>query len=338
VATISPRRALGPWIVLVLVVATIAAMTTDSPAPRRDRDAAPPTTETSTPSPVDDDDPRLFATDSPWNVPIGADPALDPRSDAQVAWLVSKPHPATVNLYEYGIPIWHASADTDRHVVPCTKPWGTCGLVGNEMPIPSDAHATEVIDDGVLVVLDLDAGLSYELYGAERTDGGWTAAWGGVLPLDGDGVGTAANSATGAAVSRVAGVVRVEELRVGRVDHALVFSTDNACRGEFRYPAAKTDGRSGRPDCLPEGARVQLDPSVDLGAMPELSNVERIIGRALQRYGAYAIDNGGNRMAFSFESPSGESDPYPALGIEDHDGLDRLPWGRLRVLASWDGT
>jgi hypothetical protein len=43
-------------------------------------------------------------------------------------------------------------------------------------------------------------------------------------------------------------------------------------------------------------------------------------------------------MAFIFENPIGEQDPYPAAGLRwDYDNMPHIPWHRLRVLQRWDG-
>jgi hypothetical protein len=66
---------------------------------------------------------------------------------------------------------------------------------------------------------------------------------------------------------------------------------------------------------------------------------ERAVAKALQTYGAYAMDNGGARMAYIFEVPSGEADPYPSVGFtSDYFGMNKIPWTKLRVLASWNGA
>src|SRR3712207_7342544 len=54
---------------------------------------------------------------------------------------------------------------------------------------------------------------------------------------------------------------------------------------------------------LCRSARVQLDPSIDVSALPDLSHAERTVARALQVHGAYNIDVGGATMAFIFEMP-----------------------------------
>ncbi len=279
---------------------------------------------------------RPFSPSSPFNTLIPPAPALDPLGPDMVAHLSSGHHPGVANLYDYGVPIWDADASTPRHTIDCLRSWGQCGLEQEPVPIPVGATATPVTKDGAMVVIDWSTRRSYEFYEAENVDGAWRAGWGSVVSIDGTG---AEGQAVGAGVSRLAGVVRTFEMAQGHIDHALVFSTDNACQGVYRYPATKTDGRSSRADCIPEGTRVQLDPAIDVDSLPGLTPGERTVARALQRYGAYAIDNGGARMAFIFETPSGEGDPYAAVGFGgDYYGMDRIPWGALRVLKSWDGA
>ncbi len=248
--------------------------------------------------------------------------------------LAGSAKPRVANLYSYGVPIYEADASTPRYSVNCLRDWGVCGLEQEPVPVPLGAVPSPG-SDGAMVVVDFSTRRSYEFFKAERRpDGGWQAAWGGVVDLDGPGT---PGAAVGAGVSRLAGVVRAREIADGRIDHALVFSTDNACTQAYRYPASKTDGGSTRPDCIPEGARIQLDPAVDVDALG-LGSAERAVARALQTYGAYAIDNGGAPMAFIFENPAGEADPYPAAGLRwDYFGLDGIPWHSLRVLRQWDG-
>ena len=335
-------RLLGAWVAVVLLVGGAAAVARGDGEPssgeRRER-AAPTTTSTAAPvDPVAPGD-APFAEDGPWRLAIPDDPALDERSDSIVARLSSGEPQAVANLYEYGIPIWDADGSAEPQVVPCLLDWGTCTIDGVPIPIPADAEATDVDADGVLVVVDYEAQLSYEFYEAERTADGWRTGWGARFELGGSGVGDEVNSVTGAGVSRLAGVVRINEVEDGEIDHPLVFSTDVACPGDYRVPASKTDGRNDVSGCIVHGTRVQLDPEVDLDAIEGLTAAERMVGRALQRYGAYAIDNGGARMAFSFERPSGEDDPYASVGLDrDYRRLDGLPWDRLRVLRTWDGS
>jgi hypothetical protein len=252
-----------------------------------------------------------------------------------VSALANDPHPGVADLYAYGVPIWDSYAGSPLYNITCTRDWGTCGLEAGPVPIPTNASATPVANDGAMVVVDWATRRSFEFFEAQRSRTGWTAGWGGVLSIDGIGNG---GQATGSDISRLAGVVRTFEMRQGVINHALVFSTNNACHGVYRFPAGTTDGSSLRSSCIPEGARIQLDPSINVDAIANMTAGERVVARALQKYGAYAIDNGGANMAFIFEVPSGETDPYPSVGFTgDYFGMDRIPWTRLRVLRQWDG-
>ncbi|HEX2698786.1 MAG TPA: hypothetical protein VHM89_01100 [Acidimicrobiales bacterium] len=276
---------------------------------------------------------RPFAPTAAWNAVIADAPVLDPNSAAIGGYFGA--NRAFADLYEFGVPIFDADSSTPRFDVQCTKPWGTCQLSRQSVPIPSNAVPSPG-SDGAMVVVDWQARTAYEFWQAVRLPaGGWTTSWGGVVSVDGSGT---PGSAVGAGVSRLAGVVRTAEIAQGRIDHALVFSTNNACRTTFRFPASKTDASSTRADCIPEGARIQLDPSIDVATLPGITAGERAVARALQVYGAYAIDVGGAAMAFIFENPAGEPDPYGAAGLaRDYFDMAHVPWGRLRVLRQWDG-
>jgi hypothetical protein len=276
---------------------------------------------------------RPFAASSPWNVPVPAAPVLDPRTGIVVAHLASRP--AIADLYEYGFPVYTASISTPRYPVDCTKPWGTCGLERQPVPVPLGARPSTGTD-AAMVVIDPGTGQEFDFWQARRTStGGWGASWGAVSDLAGDG---RTDGATGPGLPVLGGLVRTAEITNGVIDHALAFSTDAACRSVFRYPAWKTDGASTRTDCVPEGARLQLDPSINVKAIPGITPAEVAVARAMQVYGAYVRDNGGATMAFGFESPTTGVDPYPAAGLRwDYAAMPHVPWQRMRLLRSWDG-
>jgi hypothetical protein len=134
-------------------------------------------------------------------------------------------------------------------------------------------------------------------------------------------------------VNTLAGVIRTFEMRDLHIPHALSIATDNSCSDKFRYPATKTDGKSSRSDCIPEGARLQLDPSIDVDTLPGITPGERAVARAMQTYGAINRDNCASNICVAFESPTGDADPYPAAGFDgDYYTMPHIPWSRLRVL------
>ncbi len=134
----------------------------------------------------------------------------------------------------------------------------------------------------------------------------------------------------------MAGVIRVSEIKQRSIPHALVLQTDNVCAKIFRAPALKTDGLSQRSDCIPEGARVQLDPALDLSKIAGLSPAERTVARALQVYGGYVIDRGDAPVSVSFEravdaTGSSPGSVYAAAGLTV--GLLRPVEGAVEAFA-----
>ena len=277
--------------------------------------------------------PEPFAPSSSWRTPVSPDPALDPNSAAMIAG-VQTPPAFYASMLEFGIPIYQAGPDTPRYTVTCSETnWGPCPFDGIEVPVPDGARP-HTGSDGAMVVVDEGSGLSYEFWQARQENGSWTTTFGAINEVAGSGWGGAA---TGSGASRLAGVVRLDEVARGDIPHALALQTDNVCAGAVRPPALKTDGSSTRPDCLPEGARLQLDPALDLDSL-NLTPAERMIATAMQRYGGYIVDVGGTALSFSLQldpQAGGENigQIYQDAGFRwDYDALDGVPWDRLRVL------
>lgn len=321
------------------VAATAAALMPLASAALTDREApageAPATATEYRSSPRE----RAFADSSPFNTPIEPGVALDPRS-AEIVDLLSSAGHATAAVYRYVPPVYDADAETPRYDMVCIETWGPCDFESVKVPIPDNAIASPG-SDASLVVIDWSTERVFEFwkYREDRR----TVAWGSVLPLTGSGTGSGTNDpgrfgATGAGVSRLAGVVRTHEITEGHIDHALVGVTGRACRGAFRYPAVKTDGWAAGDRCIPQGARVQLDPRVHCRSLPHIKAWEVAVCEALQTYGWYNIDNGARRapgFTIQFENPHGGHDPYPGVGLEEYARIDAIPLDRLRVLATW---
>ncbi len=283
---------------------------------------------------------RPFSPKSSFNVKIRSHPKLD-RNSAAMVRRISRAHQANANLYAFGIPIYTAPAGTPRYPIRCVMEgvWGPCPLSRQPMPIPASARPSTG-SDGVLVVIDPTTRTIGEYWQARKDGSAWSASWGAVNYLDGSGWG---GGSTGAGASRLAGVVRVSEIENRSIKHALVVQTDTLCADVVRKPALKTDGTSTRSDCLPAGARIQLDPKIKLSTIKGITPAERAVARALQVYGAYVIDRGGAPLSVSFErapdaTESSVGSVYRAAGLRwDYDGLDHIPWHRLRVLRTWKG-
>jgi len=95
---------------------------------------------------------------------------------------------------------------------------------------------------------------------------------------------------------------------------------------------------------MPEGYRVQLDPTVNVDAISGITPGEKVIAKTLQTYGAYAGDKGGSRMGFIFElvrdaSASSPGSVWKDAGFAwDYYDMAKIPWSKLQVLKNWDGS
>ena len=238
---------------------------------------------------------------------------------------------ARIALRSYTVPLYMAGAHTPRRRVRMTASWRPRRAL-RSVPIPAGA-APDPASDGHLAVIDRSNGCEYDFWKLRRKGRRWEAAWGNALPVRGTGIYRRGYSARGSGFALLAGVVMPAELRRGRIDHALLMSYPYTRAGGPVRPATESDGPIRGRRAIPEGARLQLDPSLDLDALG-LSGYERTIARALQRYGAYMGDTGGNGISlYALHPQSTRSNPYGgALPDETYPSLDGIPFDRMRVL------
>ena len=277
---------------------------------------------------------RIFNDASPFNTPVATDAPLHPDSAGLVAALVERAAEGVLlATTEWTYPTFRADASTPRFNVRLTAEWSPFGLL-LDVPIPEVA-IPDPQDDAHLIVIDVEGGWVYDLWQARRTETGWAAWWGNRIALDSDGVYPLGLSARGSGFSTLAGVIWPHEIAQGRIDHALVFSTLPNREGLFVAPATESDGRSDDPLTLPEGARLRLDPGLDLRTL-DLEPWELTIARAMQEYGIILADNGSASVTFYTVHPAsfgGYATPWPLdEGIGYASGI---PLDRLQLLA-WD--
>jgi hypothetical protein len=274
---------------------------------------------------------RLYAAKSAFNQPIPAGAAIDPRSDAYVAKLAQAGggHGLFVALQRWTVPVYYAKASTPRTNVRLTASWRVADWM-LRVPIPGNA-APDPSSDGHMTILDRATGCEFDFYQARHENGGWSAGWGNSLRLAGKGVYSHGFSARGSGFANLAGVIWPKELRDGTIRHALMFSyPDTSSRGAVG-PATETDGESTDADALPEGARLRLDPSLDLRKLG-LSPAAYTIGRALQRYGMYLGDTGGSVTLYAVNRQSYSGNPYKGFSASAYGDLSKIPLNRFRVL------
>lgn len=271
---------------------------------------------------------RPFSADSPWNATIAPTAERDQQSTAMAARLGNDP---ALALYRYAIPVYETTAATPVRQVTCPSR----RFDGFAVRVPDEARPNSG-SNASLLVIDWQARRTWEFWHFAWEDGGITCAGGGQIPLDGG--GTDRPSPGHAGGSMLAGLIRQREIAAGRIPHALTFGSCRAGHA-FRFPAYQSDGDDESPDALPVGARIQLDPALDLAAIPGLTPGERAIARALQEYGAYCVGRSRKTLCFFAELAHDAADVghpgtvYAAAGLDRDDfALPHIPWDALRVL------
>ncbi|WP_281689048.1 hypothetical protein [Pseudonocardia thermophila] len=276
------------------------------------------------------------AADSVWHRPIPANAPIDPRSAEYVRQLMVKPDRSkeapVVSVNGYTIPVYEAAADTPRYRVVAGKDFVAGGWALPAVPIPDNA-APDSREDGHLVVLDRSSGCVYEFWQARFDDGAWTASWVNATPIDGAGVYPDGLAARGTGISAAAGLIWPQELAAGRIDHALAFATPWVRRDAAVSPATTSDGRAA-PDvpALPAGARLRLDPALNLDALG-LSPEQRAIAEALQKYGMILVDTSGGLTLYAAAPQAYTRFPYPVEWASSiWADIDEIPFDRMQVL------
>jgi hypothetical protein len=301
---------------------------------------------------------RLFAAGSVWNRPLPARVPLDPNSRRIVAGLTRE----VEGELRRGVGPWigAGTCSTPLYIVPprqrevrvlLTDPHEAWRLglakVFKRVPLPARAEPA-ACSDAHLTVWQPARDRLWEFFGLQREGGSWRADWGGAMKRvsrspgfydsrSWPGRSSFTWGATATSLPVVAGVMRLAELRRGRIDHALAMNVPTARRGVLAWPAQRSDGIGSAGD-LPEGARLRLDPGLDLTSL-NLPPLTLAMAEAAQAYGIVVRDQTGpgNGISFFGEEPQGSSRPYSRDG-GFYDGMtpDQLlapfPWTHLQLL------
>ena len=307
---------------------------------------------------------RPFAPDSVWNQTLRRDAPLDPRSAQQVGWLTDElaAHGAWINTTRCAMPTYWADPATPLKTVRLSTASAQDKALmraWTAVPIPADAAPANCADKNFAVVQPQPDGSlkEWEFWvAAKDAEGNWTARWGGVTadlrndrgvasPLSWSDPTAAALSerfsrhswnVTASSTSMIAGVVTAGDVAQGQIDHALSMATPDTAKGRFVWPAQRTDGASTDADALPHGARLRLDPSLDLSTIP-MTPLVRMMAEAAQRYGIVLRDRSWSSTLFYTDAVRpGTADPFKAAlaGKAPDKALQAFPWSRLQVLAA----
>jgi hypothetical protein len=180
-------------------------------------------------------------------------------------------------------------------------------------PIPRDVKIEGGKDsdgDRHALIVDRKACKLYELYSLRRVEGRWRAGSGAIWNLESNKLRPKGwTSADAAGLPILAGLARYNEVKRGRIDHALRFTVSQT-RAKYIYPARHFASESNDENLPPMGLRVRLKKSFKIKGFPRQV---RIVLRALKRYGMIVADNGADWYISGAPNPNWNNDALHRL-------------------------
>lgn len=279
---------------------------------------------------------------------------VHPKSDAMVRNLRSQIDPhyggiVALNSAQYNPVLYVVDDSTPRitvEFVDCQdKGYTPEGLLDGakqfvDVPVPEDAQ-TSVGTDSTITLWSPSTDQLWEFWVMNRTEsGGWSACWGGRIDnvSQSPGYFPAPYGVSASGLVTTGSMITVEEARAGRIDHAMALALIAPARWDrFWYPAQRSDGTDASDDAIPEGARLRLDPSVDVESL-QLTPLAKAVARAAQQYGFIVVDTAGAVAVMAesgqaWKSQTGE-DPWTEIlgGVPHYEQLRNFPWEKMEVI------
>jgi hypothetical protein len=290
-----------------------------------------------------------FARDSIWNAPLAPRAPLDQRSRALVAELRRQVAAwgTSVNTVRFSTPVYTVGPSQARVAVELDKP-NAPALANALRSVPLPPNALPAAGSDANLVLHQPAtDTMWEFWRLRKQGGVWRTGWGGRLGevsrnpgyfrnrVDAAGrpIERAHWGATATSLAKAGGLILTSELRAGDIPHALAIGIPRARAEVFSAPAQRTDGVVRDPGAIPEGARLRIDPRVDLSRL-RLPRATLALARAAQRYGI-VVNNQSGAVAFYAQDPTPTGrNPYPALfgGLRPVEIARAFPWRYLQAL------
>ena len=257
---------------------------------------------------------------------------------------------AAFNAYQYNTSLYRVPTSTpevdvgfwdcqDKGYTPPNLVSGKGQFLG--VPVPIDA-VPAVGSDGAMTIYDPAADRVWEFWRMQQDPSTkkWEACWGGRLDdaSAAQGYFPGNYGATATSLVMAGGVITLDDVRRGSINHAMQLSVTDAAKGSFSWPAQRTDGLSVTPGALLQGQRFRLDPSLDVTELG-LTPIGQMVARAAQKYGFVISDKGG---AVAVKTESGQAtkaetgtNPWDTLldGVPPSKVMANFPWDRTQFLA-----
>jgi hypothetical protein len=280
--------------------------------------------------------------------------AIDPNSATIVGALASevaseeevKKGPA-INTTAWSVPVYTVPADepTVKVTLPYASMNATLQSAWEAVPLPPDAKPAAGTDKH-LVVWQPSSDRLWEFWHLEDKPGGWEAYWGGAMQNVSSASGAyelqswpGAKPSWGASASSLSiagGLITLEDLEKGTINHALAIAVPDTRAKVFAAPAQRTDGGSSAASSLPEGAHLRLNPNLDLSAL-HLPHFVLMLAEAAQKYGIVVRDTAANVALYAQDPTPTGVNPYIGKsgfyeGKTPAQLLAMFPWSELQLL------
>lgn len=296
---------------------------------------------------------RFFSSSSFWNETPSAAAPLDPSSgdvvgalETEVASEAAAGKGPTINTTSWSVPIYTVAAG--QATVPVTLDGASSPALQsawNAVPLPSGAQPAAGTDKH-LVVWQPSTDRLWEFYSLTDQGDGWHARWGGAIQnvsANPGAYGTeawpGATSAWGASASSLSiagGLITLEDLERGQINHALAMALPDVRGGVYASPAERDDGNARNALYLPEGAHLRLDPSLNLATL-HLPRLTLMMAEAAQKYGIFVRDYASDVAFYAQDPIPTGTEPYAGAGgyfegKSPHQLLAAFPWAHLELL------
>jgi hypothetical protein len=295
---------------------------------------------------------RPFADTSLWNTPIAAGAAVDPASAAMIADFssISGQTAFWINIQDYSVPVYWVDSTAAATVTVMASLGGSGFRTGaasdsvpagsGPAPIPAGAMAAAGTDRH-LAIVDRVTRVEWGFWDAASATGGWTAGEASTMDLAGSGARPpernnpwwAGHGPRACGFALIAGLITVDEMRAGSIEHALVVAYPHIRSRYYTPPASSAQGTT--TDAIATrgilcGGRIQLDPTLDVSTLG-LSASGVIIARALQKYGAFVGDYSGAVSLYGDASATAQA--AWTAGLLANGEAAKIPLNRFRVLT-----
>ncbi|GAA1090191.1 carbohydrate-binding domain-containing protein [Tsukamurella strandjordii] len=249
---------------------------------------------------------NYFAADSPWNQPIPPGAAVDPRSAGWVNTLDGGNDGMFVNSTDWTTTVYNAPPGTPTTEITVTN-------TNRKVTIPYLPSYRPTRDaDAHLSVIDDATGCLYEFQSFNPVTK-TAIAQATYKAYTGSGGHTAGPSHAGGEISYLAGMITPQDVQSGVIDHAVRYALPEGAP-TYVYPGTRSDGST--MGGVPQGTRIQLDPSLDLTQFG-LSPFQLMLARAMQVYGGFNSDHAGSFVVSARSTADGTTYAQPIQPLPD---------------------